>query len=235
MTARILDLTLRACLVPALLVPTACSKAVPDAAAAPAKVAAVDLPVAPEARAMTCYAAQVVNWDAQGHDKALSDEDANRAAHFILLGASTGGVTQASKITELPARAGPIKTSLRQADRAEATGQACAAAFPMTVRGSLKPLGPDSRDVRVQCFALAWAMTQIYANSPTVSGPRIARARRLSDVLDEQLSRDFESGAAPSEAEIAAVTMRGLATAVEQGPVSEMIDSCAGRYAPDRA
>jgi hypothetical protein len=182
---------------------------------------------------MTCYAAQVVGWDDQGHAKELSDEQANRAAQFILLGASRGGVAEVSKITELPSKAGELKTRLRQQGTAGKYVKACASSYPMTEASAFRGLGADPRDTKMQCFALATAMTQIYANSPTVRGPRIERARRLSDVLDEQLSRDLDAKGNITEAEVAVLTMRGLALAVQSGPITEFIDACAARFAPD--
>jgi hypothetical protein len=233
MIARILGQICRACLVPALLAPTACARTTPDQAAAPS--AAVTLPDAPELRAMTCYAAEVVAWDGQGHAAPLSDVQAGRAAHFVLLGAANGPTIDADKIMALPAQAGPIKTKLRAEQRDAAYRAACTSGFPMTAAGHLPPLASDSSGVRMQCFALAWAMTQIYANSPTVEGPRIARARRVADILDEQLSRELEAGEGASRQAMETATLRALAGAIRQGPVTEMIDACAARYAPDRS
>lgn len=213
----------------ALLATAACSgRNAPSADEQGASInqAQVSLPADPGERAATCYAARALTF---GDGDGLAVEQANEAAHFLLIGASTSGVTEPTKVAMLQQVAKAAEPAVRASGQAENYLAACHAAYPATAR-KFAGLGADSRDTRLQCFALMLAMGQIYAQSPQIKGDRLARYHALNERLDTDMTAELAPAGQVNPAEVASLTARGLATAIELGPITETLDACAARY-----
>jgi hypothetical protein len=188
----------------------------------------IPLPADPGERAATCYAAKLVGFD--DLKGAIPVEQANEAAHFIFLGASSSGITEPTKVNMLQQVARAAEPAVRQSGRAADYVASCRAAYPATTR-AFAGLPADSRDTRLQCYALSFAMNQIYDQSPQLGGERLPRYRKLYAVLENRMSAELNPGGRGNLAEIAGLTTRSLATAIELGPITSVLDACAARYA----
>jgi hypothetical protein len=83
----------------------------------------------------------------------------------------------------------------------------------------------------MQCFALSMGLGQIYDQSPQITGERLAHYRTLYSALDERMTAELNPGGQGNVAEIAGLATRSMATALELGPVTDVLDACAARYA----
>jgi hypothetical protein len=214
-----------------LVASTGCNKA-PEAKASAETTASeqpsISLPADPGERAATCYAARVATFGGEG--ATVPVEQANEAAQYLLLGASGSGITEPTKVSMLQKVADAAMPGIRQTGMAPATLAACHKAYPPTVK-RFAGLPADSRDTRMQCFALSMGLGQIYDRSPQITGARLARYRTLYSALDERMSAELNPGGQGNIAEIAGLATRSMATALELGPVTDVLDACAARYA----
>ncbi|MFD1610738.1 hypothetical protein ACFSCW_02860 [Sphingomonas tabacisoli] len=212
------------------LLAAGCSKPAATHTEAPAqpKVATVSLPADPGERAATCYAARVAQFG--GTANTVPVEEANEAAHFLFLGASGSGITEPSKVEMLQKVAQAAKASIQPGKQAQDYLNACRQAYPAVAK-RFSGLPADGRDARMQCYTLATAMTQIYDHSPQLAGDRLARTRRLARVLDDRITAELNPGGRGNPAELAGLATRSLAVAISLGPITDVLDACAERYA----
>lgn len=194
----------------------------------------IELPEDPQERAATCYAAKLAQFNADkgGAGAALTIEQANEAAHFLFLGASTNGIAEPTKARTLAARGGAIEKEISTAKSAQGYMEPCAKAYPQTAASAFKGLPPDDRDTRMMCFSLANALVQIYQASdvPPV-GKGLAYGHLLA-TLDERITQEVQAEGDPNVAELAGRAVRGLALAAEAGPPTRVMDACTARYLP---
>jgi hypothetical protein len=194
----------------------------------------IALPKDPQERAATCYAAKLALFNAEkgGAGAALTVEQANEAAHFLFLGASTNGIAEPTKARALAARGVALEKEISTAKSAQGYVEPCAKAYPQTAATAFKGLAPDDRDTRMMCFSLANALVQIYQASDVPPVGKGLSYGRLHAALDERITREVEAESNPNIAELAGRAVRGLALAAEAGPPSLVMDACVARYLP---
>lgn len=203
------------------------AKSPEDAAKSAATVA---LPDDSQARAETCYAARVVRFSNEGDGPGLSVDQASEAAHFLLLGATTDGVTEPATSDQLQLRGKERMAPIRESGKADAYAHACAKAYPSTVKGRFTALAPDSPAIRTQCYSLAFTMIQVLGNSPQVGGPEIARYNKLAEVLDARIYAEAQAAGGFDPQKLLGEVKRALGTTVHLGPITEVLNACADRY-----
>lgn len=205
-----------------------------DAAAKPAKAdsaAEIALPADPQARAATCYAARVARFSSEGDAPGLSVGQATEAAHFLLLGATINGATEPAIGDQLQLQGKPQVAAIRDGGTADRYAAACARAYPATVKGRFAALPADSPATRTQCYSLAFAVAQVLGNSPQVQGDRVARYVKLAETLDARLYADAQAAGGVDAQKMLGEVKRALGTTLEMGPIADVLDACAARYA----
>lgn len=184
-----------------------------------------------QSQAAGCFAARVARFEEETKTGAkLSVEQANEAAHYLLLGATANGVTEPDQANGLREAGGQLVASMR-GDAGGAALARCATAFPSTVAGSFSGLPTDSPETRTACYGLAFAMAQIWGNSPQIESKRIPRYIDLVRTLDRRISDEAEAKGGIDAQKLLGEVKSGLATALGWGPITAVLDACTARYA----
>lgn len=182
-------------------------------------------------QAASCFAARVARFEEETKQGArLSVEQANEAAHYLLLGATANGVTEPDQANGLREAGGQLVASMR-GDAGEAALAQCATAFPATVAGSFKGLPADSPATRTACYGLSFAMAQIWGNSPQIESERVPRYIDLVRTLDRRISDEADARGGVDPQKLLGEVKAGLATALGLGPITAVLDACTERYA----
>ncbi len=190
----------------------------------------IELPADPQARAATCYAAKLALFTTQTARTGLSVDQANQAAHFLLLGASTNGIAEPTKAKALAAQGQALQAGIVERKNAAAYTQPCAKAYPETSPIAFKGLGADTPDTRMMCYALANALVQIYQASDVSPAGKGEAYARLYTTLDDRISAEVQAAGDPNVAELAGRAVRGLALGAQAGPPTQVMDACVARY-----
>lgn len=182
------------------------------------------------AQSAACYAARLARTDATG-GKQLTVEEVSEAAQYLLLGATEAGITE-------PNRANALRDEgLTLVDRIRANGQAdsllrqCQQAFSATRPGAFVALPADTPGARQQCYGLGFAIAQIAGNSPDVArDARLTGYLKMTAALDERVAADARAAGTTAPELLLQDVKRGLARALEAGPVTAVLDACSQRY-----
>jgi hypothetical protein len=191
----------------------------------------VTLPADMEESAALCYGAALALAQEQEGAKAISLDQASHALHFVLLGASSNGVGEPTKVDQIGARGKELQHKFVTEKNAAGYTGPCAKAFPETQAGSFKQLPADNPDTRMMCYTLSTALLQIFAQSKIAPDPRAEAYVKLNDKLDKSLQTEMDSaGSDLNIAELSGRAMRGLAQAVRLGPTVDVMKACGDRY-----
>lgn len=191
---------------------------------------AITLPADPQARAATCYAARIALFGTQGGGTALTVEQANEAAHFLLLGASANGIAEPETAKTLAARGQALEAAISERKNASDYVEPCARAYPETLSSAFKGLPADGSETRMMCFTLANALGQIHRASDVPSGGKAETYARLDAALDTRISDEIRAAGAIDPGQLLTRATRGLAAAAHAGPPTQVLDACAARY-----
>jgi len=191
---------------------------------------AIELPADLPERAATCYGARVASFPNPAKDSRLTGEQINEAAHFLFLGASANGITEPTKLDKIAARGQMLQKRISADRNAADYAGACEAAFPETKADAFKGLPADSSDTRMMCYTLSTALLQVYEASKVVPDERSSTYVRLNDQLDARLLSEIRAAGNPNVAELAGRAVRGLAQAIQLGPLTRVMKACTDRY-----
>lgn len=190
----------------------------------------LSLPTDPAERAALCYSAKLSQFEKASGTNALTIDQLNQAAHFLLLGVSQSGIAEPGKLENLVTRGKAHASKLDADGNAAGYAEPCAEAFPQTRTQAFKELPADSPDTRFMCLVLSTALLQMASASKMVPDDRAARYVTFNSRMDQRLTREMQAEAEPADAEFAQRTMRNLAQAVHLGPPTQTMDACIARY-----
>jgi hypothetical protein len=71
----------------------------------------------------------------------------------------------------------------------------------------------------------------VLGNSPQVQGDRVARYVKLAETLDARLYADAQAAGGVDPQTMLGEVKRALGTTLEMGPIADVLDACAARYA----